>query len=101
MCNAKVKFIKYKERQKDKVIYCVYIVRSTFFFSILKLNYKGRNQLQLIPFNLEISPNVLPPPYKTFGKALLCVIVMTQMSESKPSNRKGRRNDKLRFFIKS
>ena len=30
MCNAKVKFIEYKERQKDKVIYYVYIDRSTF-----------------------------------------------------------------------
>ena len=30
MCNANVKFIEYKEIQKYKVIYYVYIDRSTF-----------------------------------------------------------------------
>ena len=30
MSNAKVKFVEYKERQKDRVMYYVYIDRSTF-----------------------------------------------------------------------
>ena len=70
MCNAKVEFIEYTERQKDIVIYYVDVDRSTFvIFFILKLNYKARNKLQLTPFNFKISLNVFPSPYKTFGEA--------------------------------
>ena len=41
MRNAKVKLIEYKERQKDKVIYYVYIDRSTFFIFYFKAKLQG------------------------------------------------------------
>ena len=41
MCNAKVKFIEYKERQKDKVIYYVYIDRSTCVIFDFKAKLQG------------------------------------------------------------
>ena len=41
MYNAKVVFILYKERQKDKVIYYVYIDRSTFVIFNFKAKLQG------------------------------------------------------------
>ena len=73
ICNAKAKFIEYKERQKDKIIYYVYIDRSTFVIFEFKAKLQGSKPIAVDSLEFEnFSKRFAPSLWNIWRSPAVC-----------------------------